>query len=396
MARQRHRGQIISKGRGTWRLRWYLGIDPETGRRRYASKTVHGSRRDAERRLVEIVGLVEKRITVTTRGTTTASMLREWIDDDAAQAKRRERTRTDYRSVIERHIVPKVGAIRLDRLDPTVIESRLTHPLASAGKVRTAKLCRDVLSAACRWAVRAKRYGIDSNPVRGVEVPNGSSRKVGEALTPEQTAAFRNAIVDTPHEALFLLLLGTGMRPSEALALRWSDLDFETGHVHVRRSLVPRSKLPKDRRSAWPIFEQPKTSAGRRSIPLPPTLVGTLRRHRATQAAARLRGDLRADTHDLVFRDRRGGAIDLDNLRARHFKAALRRAGLPESTRLYSLRHSTITAAVTGGADVATVARLAGHSSTRITLDVYTHSNDETMRQASETVASALLGADTR
>ena len=78
-------------------------------------------------------------------------------------------------------------------------------------------------------------------------------------------------------EALFLLLIDTGLRPGEALALGWSDLDLDASWLRVERGLGRRRMG-----EPWR-FEAPKTSGSRRTVPLPATIIRALRAHRAGQ-----------------------------------------------------------------------------------------------------------------
>lgn len=95
----------------------------------------------------------------------------------------------------------------------------------------------------------------------------------------------------------------------------------------------------------------------------------------------------------LVFEDAEGKPLDLDNLRARHFRPALERAEIKRAVRVYDLRHGFATAALEAGADTRTVADLMGDSSTRTTLDVYQHVSDERKRSAANAIAAALDGS---
>lgn len=97
----------------------------------------------------------------------------------------------------------------------------------------------------------------------------------------------------------------------------------------------------------------------------------------------------------LVFPDRTGEPLDQRNLLRRHFRPALARAGITRAMRVYDLRHKYATAALEAGADVRTTADLMGHSSTRLTLDVYQHVTDERKRDAADLIGERLFGSGT-
>ena len=188
----------------------------------------------------------------------------------------------------------------------------------------------------------------------------------------EERSRFRDAIRGTEHEALWLVLMLTGLSPSEALALGWEHLDLDAGTLRVARTVDAKARH---------LVEGTKRPCRRRVVPLVPELRATLREH--WLAAGR-------PPDGLVFAAWHGGPLDLDNLRTRHFKTALKRAEIKRLVRLYNLRHEFATAALEAGVDVRTVADLMGHPGTRTVLDVYQHASDARKREAADRIAAAL------
>ena len=269
-------------------VRWFLGRDGR-GRRRYKSQTVHGTKKDAARVLRE--RLRERDLGTTIESSLTLNeYLDEWLEK-AATGRLRPRTVSDYREKLDRYVRPILGGQRLDRLRPLDVQALVTElsergapglpkprrrPLAP----QTVRYAHAVLSGALEQAVRWQM--IRTNPARYVQLPK-VVRKEKRSLSPEEAGRLRDAVRDTPFEALFLLLLGTGLRPGEAFALRWSDLDLEEGRVAVTRS------LPRRKQTAPIEFYDPKTPRSRRSVPLPPTVIESLRCHRRRQSTSRPR-----------------------------------------------------------------------------------------------------------
>lgn len=146
------------------------------------------------------------------------------------------------------------------------------------------------------------------------------------------------------------------MRPSEYLALAWRGLDLDAGTATVR--------------GGWE-FKEPKTKGSRRTILLPHSLVGDLKRHRRTQAEAAMRlGPAYNRELDLVFASEGGEPLDRRNLVQRHFKKIVKEAELPSSLRLYDLRHTCCTLLLATGVNVKVVSERLGHASAAMTLDV--------------------------
>jgi integrase len=375
------KGQIEKRSRG-YRLRWYEGR--KAGKRVYGSKTVRGTLKQAQRALREVLGRKD-------RGHAAPSpsripTLRQYVDlwkEGEAAARLRPRTLEEYLDKLERHVLPKLGDVRLDAIHTSRIELEVVKPLREAGKIRTAGLTKAALSKVMRSAVKDPTLGLYGNPCSGVEIGSGRRRKV-EPLSDLERAGFREAIRGRSHEALCVLLMGTGLRPGEARALGWEHVDLGAGTVRVERSVDDEGR-----------FHEPKTEKGRRAVPLPPEV---------RQALRQLHLCARRPESGLVFPDRRGGPLDARNLLRRHFRPALEWAKVgPEQKlleaarvkelRLYDLRHGFATAALESGTDVRTTADLMGHANTRMTMEVYQHVSDARKREAAERIGSTLFGA---
>jgi integrase len=377
------KGQIEKRGNGAYRLRWYDGR--KEGRRVYNSETIHGTKKQAERRRREILARQDRGHAVPSpsRIPTLREYVKGWKAAGSGSAGVRPRTFEDYLENLDRYVLPKIGDLRLDAIHTARIELEVVKPLREAGKLRTAGLVKAALSKVMRAAVKDPTLGLVGNPCHGVEVGGGTKRRVSPMDAAER-AAFREAIRGKRHEALFLLLMGTGLRPSEARALGWEHVDLGAGVARVERSVDDSGR-----------FHAPKTEKARRAVPLPPEVRQALRELH-----------LRAGRPEsgLVFPGRRGKPLDPSNLLRRHFRPALERAkvGADETPlaaarvkelRLYDLRHGFATAALESGADVRTTADLMGHATTKMTMEVYQHVSDERKREAAERIGSRLFGA---
>lgn len=220
-----------------------------------------------------------------------------------------------------------------------------------------------------------------------MQFPKNERREM-HALSAEQAKKFREAITGKRFEAQFLLLLGTGLRPGEALALRWSDLDLDAGKVTVQRT------LPRRQQRDEVVFEDPRTRRSRRVVPLPQPVAQALKRHRAVQAQERLlAGAIYRSDLDLVFGTETGEPVNYRNLDPRHSKKALERAKLPATIRLYDPRHSFASLAMAAGAHVKAIADRLRHLSTKMTLDVYSHVLEPVEKDATERIENAVFGA---
>jgi integrase len=190
-------------------------------------------------------------------------------------------------------------------------------------------------------------------------------------------------------EVAILLGATTGMRRGEVLGLRWSDVDLDAGRLSVRQTLsAPRNP---DTGQHVPVFGEPKTKQGKRSVPLPAQTVAALRAHRKEQMRERLMAGPGWQDHGLVFCEPDGQPIHPDRFRKR-FEHRVQRSGLPP-IRFHDLRHTYATLALQAGVHAKVVSEILGHASIGITLDTYSHAVPGLQESAAETVAALVFGS---
>jgi integrase len=217
---------------------------------------------------------------------------------------------------------------------------------------------------------------IRRNPAAAVKRPT-IKRNEARYLTPAEVGRLLEAAKGDRLQPLIVLMLGTGLRRGEALALHWRDVDLSAGHVRVR------STLSRVERAL--VFDEPKTERSRRFVSLPSPVVETLRRHKTSLAAERLAAVAWVpwpDHDDLVFPTHIGTPTDPRNA-LRAFEGIAGRAGL-SGAGLHTLRHSAASALIASGAHLKLVQEMLGHSSYGITADVYAHVNVEQQREAAQ------------
>lgn len=356
-------GQVIKRGDDTWLVRIFTGRDDQ-GKRRYLNKTIKGKKKDAEVYLSKTVTAISTGTFVEPSLLSVNSYLAKWFET-AARPRVTEHTFEDYKRLIERYVKPSpLGAVRLSDLRPLDIQQLYADMQGRCLSARTVRYVHSILNSAFKQAVR---WGMLSrNPAGLVELPK-MIRKEMCALSPDEAAKFLEAAAEDRWGFLFSFALVTGMRPEEYLGLQWKDVDIEHGTVTVRRALIWRAKG-----GGW-YFGEPKTTRSRRSIPLPATTMRALVEHRRKQAEERLKAGPGYQQHDLVFATPAGGPLASHNLKRRHFRPILKRAKLPQTFRLYDLRHSCATLLLAAGEHPKVVSERLGHASVTLTLDTYSH-----------------------
>jgi integrase len=230
---------------------------------------------------------------------------------------------------------------------------------------------------AIRWRLLLR------DPTDGAQLPRLGRREV-RVLTAEQSRVFLSAALNTHYGPVLAVALTTGMRPSEYLALKWHDIDWDRGTVSVVRTL---ERAP----GVWR-FAETKRSRSRRIIKLQEWVLEVLKelQARTTQPT----GSGAADAAELVFTTPTGRPIHSDKL-AKRFKAILRQFGLPV-IRLYDLRHTAATLALSAGVPPKVVAEQLGHASAAFTLDTYSHLLPHMQEEAAIKVEQILAGPGRR
>jgi integrase len=318
-------GSVRQRADGSWEARLTTG--QEAGRQR--RRSVYGrTRREAVAKLKEGQRRLEDGEQVADHRGTLGAFLERWITEALPASGLKITTIENYTVLTRRHIIPQLGHHRLEALSAADVQRWITAKRSEGLSDRTVQLSHAVLRRALGQAVR---WGEARRNVAALVDRPRVRRHEATYLSPEAAQQFLDAARGDRLEAFYAVAIACGLRRGEALAMRWSDVDFDHGTVRIARTLS-RTK------AAGLMFTEPKSDRSRRRVPLPLPCVEQLRCHRARQLEERLRaGSLWVD-HDLVFPSALGTPLDPRNaLRACHAVAA--RAGLPR-VRLHVLRHT--------------------------------------------------------
>ncbi|HYL15798.1 MAG TPA: tyrosine-type recombinase/integrase [Terriglobales bacterium] len=372
----RKTGQLISRGSRTWLVRVSLGRDSETGTRKYHNKTVRGSFREAQTYLNG--KLQEREIGRLPRAA--AISLNQYLDQwltTAAKPRLRPKSYIDYAALLRLHIRPILGTRPLGAIVQFDIQSIYSQMFERGLSARTIEYTNAVLQSALRQAVRWKMLGED--PCIGVDLPRMKRREM-EALSVEEYRRFLAVARETEWFALYALALTTGMRPSEYLALKWSDIDWHRGAASVCRT-IQHSK-------AGFLFDDTKRKRSRRVVKLQDFVRKALDCLRNSQLLP-TEGECQVE-HDLIFRSGTGSPLKQRPVK-REFRRLLETAGI-RPIRLYDLRHTAATLAVAAGVSVKVISDQLGHASISFTLERYSHVLPSIQDEAAVRVERMLMG----
>lgn len=357
----RPRGRKRANGEGSIYRResdglWVAAISwPDGKRERHYAQT----RAEAGKRLQVAL---HRRSTITTLPSgedTLATYLENWLA--TVKPTVRPSTWLRYRGLCRVHVIPRIGRVRLGRLQPGHLDQLYAATLAAGLSPTTAHHIHMVVHRALEVGLR---QGVVSRNVADLVTPPRVTQGEMHVLKPDEVRALCAQATDDPCDAVTVLAVTTGMRQGELLALRWRDVDLVVRAIAVTATV---QRLP----GIGFVQGEPKTARSRRQVRLTPTGISILERRWELQTRDRELAVNLFEAGDWVFTNPFGRPISASVLR-RRFGRLLTQAALPR-VRFHDLRHTTATLLLAQGVHPKVVAELLGHSSVAVTLDRYSH-----------------------
>ena len=372
-------GQITKRGENIWYVRIFLGKDVK-GSRKYFNKTIHGSKKDAQKFLTAKLREKDLGIFVEPAAMLLNEFLDKWLKESAKQ-RLRENTFNSYQDMLRWHIREKIGLKRLCDLQTYDVQELYNEMTESGLSPRTVRYVHAVLTSALKQAVKWQM--IVRDPCENCDLPKKVKKEM-KHLSREETTKFLEAAKNDKWFALFLIAIELGLRPEEYFALQWKDFDFENNVVSIRRAVI-------EKRGGGFYFSDVKTASSVRSIDISTEIVKALKTNRRNQLEERMKVGTAYQNLDLVFASEIGTPLMRRNLINRHFKPLLKKAELKD-IRLYDLRHTTASLLLAANEHPKVVQERLGHSSVMITLDTYSHVSPTMQKAATEKLEKMLYG----
>jgi integrase len=317
---------------------------------------------------------------------TVAQYLAYWLEHSVKDAVR-PRTYERYEAIVRLHIVPVFGQVKLQALTPQHVQTLKSKKLKEGLSSTTVSAIQEMLHKALDDAMK---MGLIARNVCDVVSPPRKQHEEIHPLTAEQSRRLLDAAKGHPQEALFVLALATGMRRGELLGLKWQDIDFTAGVLHVRRALsgLP-TQMGRERGDLY-IEAEPKTRSSRRSIALPHFAVEALKQHRIRQGEMRRAAGDAWEDHDYVFCTPLGTHLSPGYNVLVQLKMLLKKADLPD-VRFHDLRHSAATLLLSKDVHPKVVQEILGHSEISMTMDIYSHVLPTMQREAMDRLNQEFL-----
>lgn len=365
MKKQRHNangeGTIYKRKDGRWEARVTL---PDGRRKGF----YHKDYAVVSQKLLDARSMSAKGLPIPGERLKVGQFLDDWLQEKQDGTKKvRPSTWTRYQDFVRLHIKPVVGNVALAHLTPAHVRSVYRAARKAGLTETTVHHLATVLHGALSFAM--KEGLVARNVTELVDRP-AIERKEMQTLSAAEVQQLLDYLHEQQHrlEALFILALWTGLRQGEALALRWRDIELDTGILHVNASLRYHHRQFD--------FQLPKNKK-KRDIKLAPEVIAALHQHKGRQADERVQlgqhwqGEEKRED-DLVFTNHYGGPMDASNLLKYHFYPTLKKAGV-KRVRWHDLRHSYATLQLEANTNPKLVSTILGHSTTAITLDIYSH-----------------------
>jgi integrase len=377
------KGHIRERSPGHWAIVLDV-IDPASGKKRRKWYSFTGAKRQAQAECARLITAQGNGVQIDPGRITVAQYLTRWLAHVETQVS--PSSHATYSTIIRSYVLPVIGASQLKKLRPEAIASLYATALKSGARQRrcglSAKsvgLLHRLLSQALHQAVRWQLLPV--NPAAAVAPPRVERKTM---VVPDTGAVLDlvEAARDTDLFAPVLITSMTGLRRSEALALRWEAIDVDEGKLEVKASIeqvgtVTRIKIPK--------------SGKGRNVALPALLIEELRRYRLTQAEDLLRLGVRqdGDTHVCTRADGSPWRPSAFTQAFTRFLRALKRPHM----RFHDLRHAHATHMLDANVHPKIVQERLGHSSISLTLDLYSHTTPGMQKKAAASIDSMMRAA---
>lgn len=291
-----------------------------------------------------------------------------------------ENGRSSYQNCLDRRIYPALGDMKMPEITPAQISALLLDIQAQGKAHATVIKTYTILHTLFKMAYLGDM--IDRNPMDKVERPKPRKDEVKAsepaAYTAEEVKRLLAMLKDEPlkWQALIRLLIDTGIRRGECCALKWKNVNFKTGEIQIAGNLCYTA--------AKGVYLDTPKSGRVRVVYASDDTMALLRQLRIEQAKKAVSA--------FVFTKEGGPEPMHPQSPTRYLKKLSDRSGIPD-LHPHKLRHTFASIAITNGADVASVSEVLGHSDKAVTLRMYTHADQESMKRAAAITQEAIKKA---
>lgn len=368
----------VTKKRDKWYIVYYIGKD-ESGKWKQKWEGSFPSKKEAEKVLRSRIDEIENSFANKADSSTVAVYLKHWLENYCIP-RLAVNTVNGYRVNIEKHMIPLIGEIQLNKLQPKDIQTMYDKLAASGLSGTSIRYVHNTLHKALVNAVKSQI--LSRNAADCVYAPTISKFEV-VPLTPEESRKLITACKDKEIYMPVLLALVLGFRRGEVLGLQWNDVDFDYRTVSIKHSAnIVNGEF---------VLSDPKTKNSHRTLMLSDSMIEYLQNQKAIQDKWRIAFGDGFNPHNLVI-CRRDGMPMTANALQHMFKDVLTENQLP-NVRFHDLRHTNATLMLRSEVPAKIVSSMLGHANIGITLDTYSHVMTDMQKSAVGVVDNLLKNA---
>lgn len=364
---------VFKRGK-TWTYVVDIGIDPATGKRRQKSKGGFARKKDAEIAAAEIKRQVMEQTFVKPKNALFEEVFNEWWENHITTIK--QSTQYSLLSKFNRHILPNFGKLPISKISRAYCQKYINE---LAEKMKSAHDIKIQANQVFKYAIKMEY--IQKNPMEHVIVPKSDEHFLSDRIqkrnfwTKDEVLHFNNLSkthMDSQNFILFYMLIFTGMRKGELLALHWRDIDLANRTILIHQTIFFKENKE--------ILQRVKTYQSR-TISIDPTTVKVLQKWRIQQKEYLLSKGSNNESDALLCR------ADMRHLRLAHpndvLKSFIKKHNLHSIT-VHGLRHTHASILFEAGATIKEVQDRLGHRDIKTTMDIYTHVTNAVKEQTAE------------
>lgn len=330
--------------------RYVIDYYDNKGKRRRKTLKKGTTKKAAKEKLRDIEDRLEKGTYIPENKIPTfAEVAKDWLE--YKKPNLRASTWSNYEGYSRNHF-HDLDRIKINRITTANIEKFITDRQNSGMHIKTLRRVLMTVGQILSYGVRHKYIGY--NPARDIERPksqgNEKKQKI-RILSPAEINALLESEKNLKYNTIYMLAIFSGARQGEILGLKWSDVDWKNNQIHIQRTF---------NNKAW---YDVKTETSNRRIDLGPVMMTALKKWKLPCPISELY---------LMFPNNAGNPINHDNMCRRHFKPALKKAGLG-NVRFHDLRHTYASLLIEQGENIKYIQTQLGHSNPTMTLNVYAH-----------------------
>lgn len=303
--------------------------------------------------------------TVKESGISFGKWILDWMELYKKPPALKKSTWHNYMQWIKAHVIPTIGDIPLAELTTDDIQQVYRNMLDKGLATASVQKVRNIINGSLKKALETGM--LKSNPNQATETPKVKNKKACPLMDDEFDRFIDAIYAEEPRwTAVFLTLIGTGIRIGELLALEWRDIDFDERTIDINKGM---SRIG----SRFEILD-PKTYKANRNIPMPQSVADALWELR------NLRKTIKIDKSDIVFVTKNNTHTGYTTVRKK-FNQLREKVGIPHAT-IHDLRHTFATRLLEQGESLKVVQELLGHADIRTTGNIYSHVSAKVKRDA--------------